>query len=182
MSIRTDQPLALRVRNKDSAAYGELVQRHQTTVFNVCYRLMGEQTAAEDMSQEAFMRAYTHFPSFDPSRPFGPWINRIAVNICLNYLQKKRLQNTQIDDRYETIASPLSNNPEQKLQEKETTETIRVAILSLPPHYRAVIELRHYQNYSYKAIATTLNLSLSTVRSHLFRARKILAARLKDNE
>ena len=84
----SDRSLVLRTRQGDDEAYGDLVSRHQNPVFNVCYRLMGERREAEDMSQDAFIRAYARLDTFDVERPFGPWIRRVATNVCLNRIKK----------------------------------------------------------------------------------------------
>ena len=81
-----DADLARRARRGEAAAYGELVRRHQQAVFNVCYRLLGHRQEAEDAAQEAFLRAYARLETFDLSRPFGPWMRRVAANLCLNHL------------------------------------------------------------------------------------------------
>jgi RNA polymerase sigma factor (sigma-70 family) len=86
MDPPSDRDLAVRARRGDAAAYGELVERYQTSGFNVCYRMMGNRQEAEDMSQESFLRGYDRLATFDPARPFGPWIRRVAANYCLNRL------------------------------------------------------------------------------------------------
>lgn len=93
MADPTDRDLAIRARRGDAEAFGELVRRYQGSVFNVCYRLLGERREAEDMAQEAFIRAYGRLETFDADRPFGPWIRRVAANACFNRLQ----QNAPVD-------------------------------------------------------------------------------------
>jgi len=80
----SDRDLALRARRGDAEAFGELVRRYQASVFNVCYRLLGERREAEDLAQEAFIRAYERLDTFDADLPFGPWMRRVAANLCLN--------------------------------------------------------------------------------------------------
>src|SRR5258708_30625650 len=84
MPDSSDRALVLRVRGGDSDAFGDLVQRYQTSVYNVCFRLLGEAGAAEDQAQEAFIRAYQRLDQFDAERPFGPWVRRGAANPGLN--------------------------------------------------------------------------------------------------
>ncbi len=83
----TDSTLIRRTQQGDTAAFGLLMQRYQTAVFNTAYRLMGRRQDAEDATQEAFLRAYRALDRFDLKRPFAPWIKRIAVNVCLNWLK-----------------------------------------------------------------------------------------------
>jgi RNA polymerase sigma-70 factor (ECF subfamily) len=183
----TDRVLALRVAQGDAEAFGELVRRHQSAVFNVAYRLLGNRRDAEDITQEVFIRAYRAFHTFDPERPLRPWLKQIATNYTLNWLESARV-------RPETVAADLaqpdgessgldewrqeSPTPEQALSAQETVGQVQTAILHLPPRYRAVIELRHFQELTYEEIAATLNRPLSDIKSDLFRARKLLAQAL----
>jgi len=177
----TDRNLVLRTRGGDGQAYGDLVERYQASVFNVCLRMMGERREAEDLMQDAFLRAHARLRTYDEGRPFGPWIRRVAANLCLNRLKQKStaaLPLEDVADRIEQVSSPL---PEQAAIEHERQLRIREAILELPAHYRAVIELRHFQELSYAEISSELNIPVSDVKSHLFRARKTLAKRLESH-
>ncbi|GAB4578238.1 MAG: RNA polymerase sigma factor SigW [Anaerolineales bacterium] len=177
LGARSDHDLVLRVRRGEVNDYGELVQRYQTSVFNVCYRLLGERRDAEDMTQETFIRAFERLGTFDPERPFGPWIRRVAANLCLNRLNVKTMPHVELEEEYEPSEDHLPN-PETFLVTKERAVAVRAALVALPPHYRAVIELRHFQEMEYDEMAKMLHLPMNTVKSHLFRARKILAERL----
>lgn len=180
MDAPTDQILAERARHSETrlAAFGELVARYQASVFNVCYRLMGERRAAEDMAQEAFLRAYQRLHTFDPARPFGPWIRRVAANVCLNQLAVNPPLVISLEDEHDEPAGSESDNPEARLEQAQSAEAVRGALLELPAHYRAVVELRHFQEMSYDEMALALKIPVSDVKSHLFRARKLLAKRL----
>jgi RNA polymerase sigma-70 factor (ECF subfamily) len=175
MTAPTDRDLILRARRGDAEAFGELVTRYQTSVFNVCYRMTNERREAEDLAQETFIRIYSRLDKFDIQREFGPWVRRAAANLCLNHLEAQRSTN-ELDD--ERDADEIQR-PETIYEVRERSEQIRDALASLPPHYRAVVELRHYQEMSYDEIATQLCIPLSDVKSHLFRARKLLAEKLK---
>ncbi|MBN2547603.1 MAG: sigma-70 family RNA polymerase sigma factor [Anaerolineales bacterium] len=179
MVTASDHELALRARNGDTEAFGELVRRYQTSVFNVCYRLLGERREAEDLAQEAFIRAYQRFALYDPNRPFGPWMRRVAANLCLNHMQINSIAHMSIDDERDEPAIPGHASPEKLQEQAESLAALRMALLSLPAHYRAVVELRHFQEMSYAEIAHWLKIPLSDVKSHLFRARQLLAKKLK---
>jgi RNA polymerase sigma-70 factor, ECF subfamily len=184
MLTLTDRDLAVRSRRGDPEAFGELVRRYQTAVFNACYRLLGERREAEDLAQEAFIRAYHHLDSYDIERPFGPWMRRVAANLCINHLKAEHRLEVPLEDESDLAPiesgrlTPQAPSPETLHLQHEQAEALRRAILELPPAYRAVIELRHFLDLSYQEIAGQLGLPLSDVKSHLFRARKLLAGRL----
>jgi RNA polymerase sigma-70 factor (ECF subfamily) len=172
----SDEDLVLRTRRGDSDAYGELVRRYQASVFNVCYRLAGERREAEDWAQEAFIRAYERLETFDSRLPFGPWIRRVAANWCLNRLARHRPPAVALDEERDR-ADPQAVDPAALSEQAERAAALRAALAALPPHYRVIIELRHFQELSYAEIAAALGLPLSDVKSHLFRARQLLARR-----
>ncbi len=180
----------LRAQAGDTAAFSALVAQYQTAVFNVAYRMFGRREDAEDATQEAFLKAYKALGSFDAKRPFAPWIKRIALNLCLNWLESERIrpQTTVADMAPMADEAPdmdvwaqQSPTPEQTLLANEQALRLRTAILTLPPRYRAVVECRHFQEMGYDEIAEVLKRPLSTVKSDLFRARKMLMKMLAEN-
>jgi len=178
MTAPTDRDLITRARRGESEAFGELVTRYQTGVFNVCYRMLHERGEAEDMAQETFMRAYDRLHTFDIEREFGPWIRRVAANVCLNFLESRKAVLPLDEER----DADQARRPEKQVEVKERGEQVRDALASLPAHYRVVVELRHYQELSYDEIARELKIPLSDVKSHLFRARKLLAEKLHASD
>ncbi len=162
--------------NRD--AYGELVRRHQTRAYNVAWRIVGERQDALDVTQDAFVRAYDALASFDRARPFAPWLCAIVTNLALNLAQRKRP--AQALDQ-ENWAAPAAD-PAQRVLEAERQARVQEALRELPPVWRAVVELRHFQDFSYAEIATALDLPLSDVKSHLFRARQRLKQLLEPSE
>ena len=178
MNAPTDRDLILQARRGAAEAFGELVMRYQTGVFNVCYRILHERSEAEDLAQETFLRAYDRIQSFDIEREFGPWIRRVAANLCLNHLESQKVT-AELDDERDADPAQL---PEAAQEARERSEQIRSALASLPPYYRLVVELRHYQALSYDEIAKEMHIPLSDVKSHLFRARKILAEKLHASD
>jgi RNA polymerase sigma-70 factor (ECF subfamily) len=179
MNAPLDGELIGRCRSGDVEAFGELVQRYQQAVFNVCFRMLDERREAEDLTQESFLRAYRKLETYDVERPFGPWIRRLAANLCLNHLEKRRVPHMPLDEERDQPIESALPDPEKKRIQMEAKSHVRTAIMELPPKYRAVIELRHYQAMSYAEIARTLNISASDVKSHLYRARRRLAERLR---
>ena len=113
MADSGEKDLASRVLNGDLDAFGALIQEHQSSVFNVCYRILGNRQEAEDLTQEAFIRAYKKLSRYDPSRPFGPWMRTLAANLCYNHLRKGRLQRVSLEDEKDnskTILSGIRNS------------------------------------------------------------------------
>jgi RNA polymerase sigma-70 factor (ECF subfamily) len=174
----TDRDLAERIQRGEQDAFAELIQQNQRAVFNVAYRFLANAHDAEDAAQETFLRAWRFFDKFDAERALAPWLKRICVNVCLNRLETDRPL-LPLDE--ERPASPDPNpGPESVTVKRGLESRIRAELTSLPPRYRAVIELRHFQELSYEEIAEALHRPLSDVKSNLFRARKLLADRLKD--
>jgi RNA polymerase sigma-70 factor, ECF subfamily len=169
-----ERDLAQRAVRGDRQAFGDLVQAHQAGVYNVAYRMLGECRDAEDAAQESFIRAFRAIRSLDPDRPPGPWLKKIAVNVCLNRLEQR--ETLSLDEDHELPAS--GPGPEFLAIQREREHDIRTALLELPARYRAAIELRHFQEFSYSEMAEALGRPLSDVKSDLFRARKLLAQRL----
>jgi len=163
MAPADDRDLARRAASGDRHAFSELVRRHQSVVYNVAYRLLGERGEAQDAAQETFLRAYRYLASYDPDKPLAPWLKRIATNLCYDRL-KQAPSTPSLDE--EAVRPPPDPQPGPEAQ------TIQ--------RERVVIELRHFQNLSYAEMAEALKRPLSDVKSDLFRARKRLAERLKD--
>jgi RNA polymerase sigma-70 factor (ECF subfamily) len=186
---QTEEAVLLRrAQQGDEMAFAELVRRHQMAVFNVAYRLFGRRQDAEDAAQEAFLRAYQSLARFDLSRPFAPWIKRITVNLCLNWLETERVrpQITAADMTHELTSldswAAVVPTPEQAMLRQEQSARLRHAILQLPPTYRTVIEYRHFQEMSYDEIAEAMARPVSSVKSDLFRARHLLAEWMRDDK
>ncbi len=180
MSEQTsDRALIQRSLNQDTRAYGQLARRYQESVYNVCYRLLGIKQDAEDITQEAFIRAYNRLGTFDLDRPFGPWIRRIGNNLAINRLKANKIIWMPLEEEQEASLNAGWNDPARLQLQNEKNEMIHQQILALPAHYRAVIELRHFHEMRYDEIAGILEIPVSTVKTHLFRARKLLAERLK---
>jgi len=180
MVLSTENDLLLRSKRGDTEAYGQLVKLYQKSVFNVCYRMLNERRDAEDLTQESFVRAYQRLETFDLTRPFGPWIRRLATNQCLNYLQRKFFVYEELEEERQLPSADRGKNPETEQVQREQAESIRGAISRLSPQFRAVIEMRHFQDMSYAEISEALGMPLSDVKSNLYRGRRQLAREMKD--
>lgn len=182
MADSSDRDLVNQTLQGDLEAYGALVREYQTSVFNVCWRILGNRRDAEDLTQDAFLRGYHHLERFDRERPFGPWIRALAANLCYNHLNQRSPPSMPLYDEHDQPEKKPPETPEEKLIKAEKRERIYEALWKLPPHHRIAIELRHFQNLSYKEMAVELDLPLNTVRSHLHRARNKLAELLTAYE
>lgn len=174
-TLPDDRTLALQAQQGDSEAYGELVRRYQRSVYNTCYRMMAERRAAEDLTQDAFIRAWERLHLYDAERDFGPWVRRVAANLCLNQLQRNVPVQVPIDAERDALPRSPDSDPALAAERTARYDELRAAILALPDRYRAVVELRHFQELSYAEIAEALEIPMSDVKSHLFRARQRLA-------
>lgn len=180
MAVPVEQVLIKKVKKGDLDAYGVIIQDYQSSVFNVCYRVLGNRQEAEDLTQEAFLRAYHQISSFDLSRPFGPWMRTLAANLCYNHLKKARLNRVPLEDERDTIKDDPKYGPEGALEIDQEHKALYQAIWKLPEVQRIALELRHFQGLSYREMAEALHLPLNTVRSHLFRGRQKLAELLEE--
>lgn len=181
---RTDAELASSARHGRPDAYGELVRRYQQLVYNVALRQTGDRQEALDLAQETFVRAYRLLGSFDQTRPFGPWIARVAVRVAVSAYQRRYAPTVPlaVAQDSERILPDPTPGPEQQALAAEQSAALRQALARLPAHYRAVIELRHFQELTYEEIAATLGIPLSDVKSHLFRARRRLRETLDGSQ
>jgi RNA polymerase sigma-70 factor (ECF subfamily) len=178
MDPQADIDLVRRVRRGDVNAFGQLVDRYQESVFNVCWRILHNTLDAEDLAQEAFVRGFRKLSQFDEKRAFGPWIHRIAANLSINTLRKRKILFPLDESR---DRDPAQAGPESIIQKREQIGAFQEALADLAPHYRSAIELRHFQDMSYAEIADTLGVPLNTARSYLYRARRILAKKLQKS-
>ncbi len=180
MVVHGEQALLMRVQKGDLDAYGTIIQEYQTSVFNVCLRILGNQQEAEDLAQEAFLRAYRNISHYDPRRHFGPWMRVLAANLCYNHLKKARLEGTPLEEERHRLPDSSQQDPEALLELAQEHQGLYRKIWQLPENQRVALELRHFQGLSYQEMAAALKLPLNTVRSHLYRARRKLAELLEE--
>ena len=161
----------------DRNAFSELVRIHARGVFNVVYRMCGDELIAEDAAQETFIRAWQNLSSYRPQTPLRNWLYRIAFNAGLDMLRKeKRILPNAIEDLNLSDGQP---GLESLVSQQERTQLVQKAILSLPDASRAVLVLREYEEMSYQEISSTLDIPVGTVMSRLNYARKLLKDKLE---
>jgi len=168
--------------------FSRLIDNYKNMVYNLAYRMSNSPHEAEDISQEAFLRAFQSLARFNPSYKFSTWLYQITLNIIRDRFKKKELNYVSLDAPVETDDSKfypqpanLTDNPEQIITRQEDVQAIQQAIYSLPLKYREVIVLRHLQNLSYIEISNILKLPTGTVKVHLYRAREQLKKILADS-
>jgi RNA polymerase sigma-70 factor, ECF subfamily len=173
-------------RNGDEKAFEEIVRRYQRQVANIIYLTLGNREEVDDLSQEVFVRVFRSLNRFEFDSSLYSWIYRIAVNLCIDEIRKKRIRKlipleflTEKKLESEKRSKETSTGADELLQ-KEKTEVVRSALEKLSPIHRTVIVLREYQDLSYGEIAKTLHISPQAVKSRIFRAREELRVMLKD--
>lgn len=165
----------------DQAAFGQLMHRYSGAVYNLAYRMLGNQQDAEDAAQEIFLRAYNRLESFDRSRRFSTWLLSIGSNYCIDRLRRRRFAWMTLDDVAFWLASDLPG-PERTALEQERRVVVQRALEQLPPNYRLVTVLHYWHDMSYSEIAEATGLTESTIKTRLHRARHMLAEALDSEE
>lgn len=169
----------------DVEAVNHLVMCYQQPVFNLCYRMLGDRAEAEDAAQEALVKAVMNLHSFDTERPFKPWVLRIASNECIDRLRRRKpivsLDGMGDDGAWEWQAGD-SPNPEAEVVRQEQQVQIRALLESLSPLDRTIVALFYWEGLSYIEIGEATGLSLSAIKSRLFRARRAMAQLLTQEE
>jgi RNA polymerase sigma-70 factor (ECF subfamily) len=177
-----EQLLLQRARKGDHEAFAALVNEHQRYVYNLALRVLQNEEEALDLTQEAFVRAWTALPNFRGQSRFRTWLYRIVTNLCYNRLPNLRrslneLGHDVISEIPET--DPAFDNPARGMESRELRSYLHKAMDSLDENYRLLISLRYQNELSYEEIAATLNLPLGTVKTGLFRAREQLRRALE---
>ena len=185
MAVETDLDLMLRVRDGDAVSFEVLLRRYRLPMVSFFRRMLRDQTLAEDLAQEVFLRVYKSRERYQPNARFTTWLYRIATNLALNAIRDRRDEMSGVGDDdsdghsiLQQFASPLPN-AENTLVALERAKIIRQAVESLPENQRAAVILHKYQEVDYRQIAGILNVSESAVKSLLFRAYETLRLRLE---
>jgi len=169
--------LLARARQGDLAAFETVVRRYQRRVYGVALRIVRAHDVADDVAQEAFVRAWRSLDRFELGRPFGPWVCRIAANLAVNHVRSPRAREEGLPEGYAETRSS-DPGPLGAVLDAEAREVLDEAMGGLSPEQRAVFVLRAVEDMSYEEIAGALGISQGTVMSRLFRARERLAKAL----
>lgn len=159
----------------DDNAFSLIVETYQKPVYNLCYRMLGDPQEAEDAAQETFWRAYKALNRYDQQRPFATWLLSIAAHYCIDQQRKRRFPTLALDLLPEETIPDSTPTPEKIFLELEHQGQIQRLLARLSPPDRAAMILRYWYQFSEEEIARSLSLSVSAVKSRLFRARRELA-------
>jgi RNA polymerase sigma-70 factor (ECF subfamily) len=176
-----------RARRGDETAFRWLIRRYQRAVYGIALRMLRDPEEAQDVSQDVFLRVFSHLDRFDPNQSLSTWIYRITSNRCIDLLRKRRQDTVSLDEPLgdgegapaREIAAP-DPDPLVALERKEAMERVEAALERLPEPYRAMLVLRHQEHLSYEAIAEALEIPLGTVKARIHRARARLRELLEE--
>ncbi len=180
----------LAIAKGDQKAYAELLHRYRESVYYMMLKMVNNKDDADDLTIEAFGRAFKKLDQYTPNFAFSTWLFKIASNNAIDFLRKKKLNNTiSMDTRNENSDYDASNlvrsthlNPEEFYIKKQKVEMVRAVIDKLKPKYKELVELFYFQELSHEEISEKLNLPIGTIKAQLFRARDFLFELIKNSE
>lgn len=180
---QVDLILVNQARLGDQQAYAKLLDKYRESVYFMMYKMVRNVDDAEDLTIEAFGKAFSRLDQYSPTFAFSTWLFKIASNNSIDFIRKKRLKLSSLDmgfsnsDGEVVYIEKRSNtlDPEEHIIQSQKVIHMREVVSKLKPRYRELVELRYFEELSYEEIAETLNLPLGTVKAQLFRARDFLA-------
>lgn len=178
------------INSGDQNAYAELLNNYRDSLYFMLLKMTNNPVDADDLTIEAFGKAFKNLHQYTPEFAFSTWLFKIASNNCIDFIRKKKKNTFSIDRPFENSeGDDLSNNlpseapsPEEVLIKDQKIKLMRKVVEKLKPHYRNLIELRYFKEYSYEEIAQELDLPLGTVKAQLFRSREFLFNILKNSQ
>ncbi len=167
--IISDLELVNQSKSGDPEAFSELVRRHQHVVFNVSYRFMRDSALAEDMAQEAFLKAFRLLKGFRGDCAFSTWMYRVTCSVCLTELNRRKRRNEVEQELQREVSTS-----EDPMENPDMPELIRRCVKRLPDRYVQIVTLYYLKGVSYEEIAQVMNVPMGTLKTWMFRARKQL--------
>jgi len=185
--VTDEKTWVIQAQQGSDEAFTQIVETYQKPVYNLCYRMLGEATAAEDAAQETFLRVYQNLHRYDVSRAFGTWILSIAAHYCIDLLRKKKFKMFSMDaenDDGMTFELPDASapDPEAESVKRELHARLHILLKDLDDTDRAAVIMRYWHDFSEKEIAQSLDLTVSAVKSRLHRSRRALAGMWSESE
>ena len=173
----------------DQKAFAELMSRYKDSIYFMLLKMVNNRDDAEDLTIEAFGKAFKNIRQYTPDYAFSTWLFKIATNNCIDFIRKKRKQAFSIDRGFENDegqemvleVKSLHPDPEEHYMKKQKVEMMRDVVDKLKPRYKKLVELRYFRELAYEEIAVELNLPLGTVKAQLFRAREFLYQIMKNS-
>lgn len=184
-----DFALIDQARNQsDEKAYAELMERYRKPLYHTMLKMVKNTDDAEDLTIEAFAKAFRGLAKFKKEYTFSTWLFRIATNNCIDFIRKKKLETLSInssyrDDNGEEVAIDIKDNnldPQEKAIKSQKIELMQMIVTKLPHKYQRLVELRYFKEYSYDEIAKKIEIPLGTVKAQLHRAKELLYDMIKD--
>ncbi len=185
---RQDYILVQDALKGDEKAFARLLSRYKDAIYFMLLKMVNNRSDAEDLTLEAFGKAFKNLHQYSPTYAFSTWLFKIASNNCIDFLRKKKgvhvsLENNEQNDNGEQLRLKSKEpDPEEKLIRVQKAILLRKVVRRLKPRYQALVELRYFREFSYEEIAKELNLPLGTVKAQLFRAREMLFKMIESTE
>lgn len=185
-----DYGLVLNALEGDQKAYAELMDRYRDAIYFMLLKMINNRDDADDLTIEAFGKAFNRLHQYTPNFAFSTWLFKIASNNCIDFIRKKKLKLTSIDNPYDNDDSDSysidlrskDRNPEQEAIRSQKILMMREVVDKLKPRYKVLVEMRYFKEMSYDEISEELDIPLGTVKAQLFRARDFLYNILKHSE
>jgi RNA polymerase sigma-70 factor (ECF subfamily) len=171
-----------RIKNGDGDAFTWLVKNYQNRVANLIYKVIGDSSIVEDITQEVFIKIFESIKNYKFESALYTWIYRITVNICIDEIRRRKRSRTSGFDiiKKNPGLEPADSPIERIVENRELREILKEAMMKLPADFRVIIALREFEDLSYEEISNILGIRIGTVKSRIFRARQLLAEYLKD--
>lgn len=178
------------VEENDQLAYADLMERYRDSIFHTMLKMVHNRDDADDLTIEAFGKAFRKLNSYTPTYAFSTWLFKIATNNCIDFIRKKRMKTLSIDEPmgdddskdYSNNLKAKSLDPEERFIRQQRSKILRELLERLSEKYRRMIELRYFEELSYQEIADKLDLPIGTVKAQLFRAKELLLDVLKTSK
>jgi RNA polymerase sigma-70 factor (ECF subfamily) len=184
-----DYELVQKALKGDEKAFARLLSRYKDTIYFMLLKMLNNRSDAEDLTLEAFGKAFKNLHQYSPTYAFSTWLFKIASNNCIDFLRKKKgviisieTENEQLEINESAKIKSKDPDPEERLIRKQKAILLRKVVRRLKPHYQTLVELRYFREFSYEEISKELNLPLGTVKAQLFRARQMLFKLIESTE
>lgn len=177
---RSDLILVGRARDGNEKAFATLMNRYRDSIYYMLLKMVNNMSDAEDLTIEAFGKAFRNIDSYTPDFAFSTWLFKIATNNCIDFIRKKQSSPATVEpleDDLEMFTRNIQSDmpdPEEAIINDQKIAVLRSIVNQLKPRYRQLIELRYYKEFSYEEISSELNLPIGTVKAQLFRAKTLL--------